>query len=121
MAGLTTRQTVSAALSITKPDGSAGAVEGAPSWASSDETVLKVTPAADGMSAVIDSVAPSALDADGAPVPARVTVSADADLGAGVTTITGVSEDITVTLDPRDQASVVTMTLGTPADKAPAP
>ena len=114
MANLTTRQTVAASLAITKADGTPGSVQGAPSWASSDETVLKVTPSADGMSATIDSVAPSA-------TPARITVNADADLGSGVTPITGVSEDITVTLDPRDQASVVTMTLGAPADKAPAP
>ena len=110
MATLTTRQMVEATLSITKADGSPGDIEkGSVAWASSDETVVVAVPAADGMSAVINSVAPGG--------PVRFTVTADADLGAGVLNIIGVSEDITVTLDPRDAASVITITLGTPADK----
>lgn len=84
-------------------------VDGVPVWASSDETVITVVAAADGMSAVIDTVAPGT---------ARVTVTADADLGAGVETLTGVSDDINVTLGPLSKASLVTLALGAPADKA---
>jgi hypothetical protein len=44
-------------------------------------------------------------------------VTADADLGAGTTTLTGVTEDLVVTLGPSSQASVMTLTLGAPRDK----
>lgn len=91
------------ALVITDPKGRPAAVDGVPVWASSDDTVLSVTPAADGMSAVVDTVAAGT---------ARITVSADADLGAGVTTITGVSEDVNVTIGPNSIASTMTLDLG---------
>ena len=84
-------------------------VDGVPVWASSDETVLLVTPAVDGMSAVVDTVAPGT---------ARITVTADADLGAGVKTLTGVSEDIVVELGTLGMASTMTLSLGEPAVKA---
>lgn len=110
MATLTTRQMVHATLAITKADGTPGTVEaGSVTWASSDETVVLAVPSADGMEADIEAVAPGG--------PARFTVTADADLGSGVTNIIGVSEDIDVTIDPRDQASVINITLGAPADK----
>ena len=95
-------------LSITNAAGQPAPVDGVPVWASSDETVIRVTPAADGMSGVVDTVAPGT---------ARVTVTADADVGAGVTTLTGVSDDIVVTLGPSAQASVMTLNLGTPVAK----
>ena len=82
MASITTDQNYpNAALTITDSQGRAAVVDGVPTWASSDATVLKVTPAADGMSAVVDTVAPSPLDAAGTPVPSRITVTADADVG----------------------------------------
>lgn len=93
-------------LTITDSKGRPAAVDGVPVWASSDDTVLAVTPAADGMSAAVDTVAPGT---------ARVTVSADADLGAGTVPITGVSEDVNVTSG--NVASVVSLSLGTPEDK----
>ena len=62
-------------------------VDGGLSWASSDETVVTVTPAADGMSADISAVSPGT---------AKVTATGDADLGSGVTPIVG-SEDFTIT------------------------
>ena len=96
-------QQFDATLAITNAAGAAATVDGVPVWASSDATVLTVTAAADGMSAIIPCVAPGT---------ARVTVTADADMGAGIVTITGVSEDIVVTLDPANAASVVTLTLG---------
>jgi hypothetical protein len=65
------------------------------------------------------TVAPSPVDANGNPVTCRVTVTADADLGAGVQTITGVSDDITVTLGPSQMASVMTLNLGAATPKPP--
>lgn len=95
-------------LDIRDPKGRPAKVDGIPVWASSDETVASVTPASDGMSAIVDTVGPGV---------ARVSVTADADLGAGVSTITGVSEDINVTIGPNSTASIMTLDLGTPADK----
>lgn len=106
---MNTDQNASATLAIVDAQGRPATVDGVPVWASSDETVLTVKAAADGMSAVIDTVAAGG--------PARISVTADADLGAGTTTLTGVSEDVTVTAGPSHAASSMTLTLGTPADK----
>ena len=95
-------------LNIVDGHGNPGVVDGAPMWASSDETVLLVIPAIDGLSAVVNTVAPGT---------ARITVSADADIGAGVLPITGVSEDIVVSVDPLSLASVITLQLGEPSIK----
>lgn len=109
MADLNTdQQFADVKLSITDDKGRDAPVDGIPVWASSDETVVTVTPSLDGMGAVIDSVAPGV---------ARVSVTADADLGAGIITITGVTEDINVTLAPPGQAVNVTLTLGAATDK----
>jgi hypothetical protein len=62
--------------------GNPAPVQGIPAWSSSDETVLLVTPAEDGMSAVVKAVGPTGA--------ASVKVSADADLGEGVKTIEGI-------------------------------
>jgi uncharacterized protein YjdB len=78
-------------------------------WASSDETVVVVSPSVDGMAAAVNTVAAGT---------ARITVSADADLGAGTVTITGVSEDIIVTVGPLSVASTMVLSLGAPAAKA---
>ena len=51
-------------------------VDGVPVWAVSDEKILTVTPSADGLSADIETT--------GELGTAQVTVTADADLGAGV-------------------------------------
>lgn len=96
------------ALTITDKGGKPAKVDGVPVWASSDATVLAVTPAADGMSAVVDTVAVGT---------ARVSVKADADMGAGVMEITGVSEDVNVTLGTAHQASMMVLSLGSPVDK----
>jgi hypothetical protein len=112
MAQFNTSQEAPVTLAITNSQGNPAQVQGAPVWASSDETVVTVSAAADGMSAVVSSVAPGG--------PARISVQADADLGQGVLTITGVSEDINIVVDPAQQASVMTLTLGAPQAKAPA-
>lgn len=96
------------ALNITNNRGQPAPVDGTPVWASSDETVLTVTPSDDGMTAAVDTVGAGT---------ARISVTADADLGAGVSVITGVSEDVNVTIGPNSVASHVTLDLGAAADK----
>ena len=95
-------------LAITDSQGRPASVDGVPVWASSDATVLTVSPAADGMSAVVDTVAPGT---------ARITVSADADLGAGVSQLTGFTEDVVVTEGPSHTATLIALDLGAPVDK----
>lgn len=109
MANANTSQMFSATLVITDSTGAVAPVDGVPVWATSDGTVISVTAAADGMSAKIPCIAPGT---------ARVSVTADADLGAGVVTLTGVSEDIIVTLDPAHVASLMTLSLGVAVPKA---
>lgn len=75
-------------------------VDGIPVWASSDETIVTVTPAADGMSAVVAAVGPLGT--------AKISVTADADLGTGVSSIFG-TLDVTIT---QGQAVGMTITLG---------
>jgi hypothetical protein len=75
-------------------------VDGVPVWASSDETIVTVTPADDGLSALVKAVGPLGS--------ANVSVTADADMGAGVVTIFGtLSVDVTP-----GQAVGITITLG---------
>lgn len=110
MADINTDQNYPAvSLTITDSRGRPARVEGVPVWASSDETVLTVVAAPDGMSALVDTVAPGV---------ARITITADADLDPGVTTdITVVSEDVNVTAGPSSAASIMTLNLGAPVDK----
>lgn len=109
MATITTDQNFpNVALTITNAKGGAATVDGVPVWASSDSTVLAVVASEDGMSASVNTVAPGV---------ARITVSADADLGEGVTEITGVSEDVTVTAGTANQATTLVLSLGEPIDK----
>jgi hypothetical protein len=109
MANAFNTQQFNVTLAITNAAGVPATVDGVPVWATSDATIVNVTAAADGMSAVAPCVAPGT---------ARLTVTADADLGAGIVTITGVSEDIIVTVDPANLASVVTLNLGPAVAKA---
>jgi hypothetical protein len=112
MANITTDQEFpSVVLAIFEKDGVTPAkVNGIPVWASSDPTILTVAPTADGMGAVVKTVAPGT---------ARITVSADADTVTGglPIPITGVSEDIVVALGIGAQAAVMKLTMGPPAPK----
>jgi hypothetical protein len=90
--------------------GKPAAVDGAPVWSSSDETQIVVVAASDGLSAVASGVAPPADST--APLP-RIVVTADADLGSGVTPITG-SLDFTIT---GGSAATIAITAGTPANQ----
>jgi hypothetical protein len=83
-------------------------VDGIPVYATSDATVLTVTPAADGMSG---TVATGAVPTGQETATANFTVTADADLGSGVQTITGVSDNVVVSRNPNTAASTFTITL----------
>lgn len=85
--------------------GNPAPVDGAPVWTSSNTELVTVTAAADGMSAMITPVG-------GMGGPTTITVTADADLGSGVTPIIG-TLDITVT---GGQAVSITIVPGTPVD-----
>jgi hypothetical protein len=99
-----------ASIKITDDAGNPARVDGVPVWSSSDESVLKAVAAADGMTALVDTVGPG--------VDAHVTATADADLGAGVVPLVVVFPTVTVLAGT---ATVITGDLGTPADKAPTP
>jgi len=88
--------------------GAPALVDGVPVWASSDETVVTVTAAADGMSATAVGVAPGT---------GRVVVTVDADLGAGVSDLTG-TLDFTVTGGGAVSLNIVA---GEPTDQGAAP
>ncbi len=80
---LTDVQQVPLTVAFADKAGNPANVDGAPVWTSSDPTIVTVTAnGADGMSATAVAVGPLGQ--------VQISVAADADLGAGVTTITGV-------------------------------
>jgi hypothetical protein len=94
-------------LSITPVDaaGNPAKVDGAPVWESTDTTVVSLEVATDGLSAVATAVGPLGT--------AQVSVTADADLGQGITPLIG-------TLDIEVVASAavsLNVTAGTPESK----
>ncbi len=97
-------QKVDLTISIVDKNEKPAAVDGLPTWASSDETVVTVVASSDGMSAVASGVATGT---------GRVVVTADADLGSGVTNITGIL-DFNITAG---QAAAIMITAGTPVSQ----
>ena len=79
---LTDIQKVALSIQPVSAAGNPAPVDGVPVWSSSDDTVLTVVAAADGMSA--EAVTTGKLGS------AQVNVTADADLGEGTKSITGV-------------------------------
>jgi hypothetical protein len=79
---LTDVQKVTLSVQPVDAAGNPAALDGAPVWTSTDPSVLDVVASADGLSAVATAVGPLGT--------AQISVLADADLGAGVITITGV-------------------------------
>lgn len=67
-----------AAVAYVDAKGNPAVVEGAPTWVGSDDNIATVVAAADGLSAVITPVNLGQM---------QVTITADADLGAGVTPV----------------------------------
>ena len=87
--------------------GNPAPVEGVPVWTNSNESVISMVVAADGLSAVVSAV--------GIPGAGQISVQADADLGEGVTTITGTLD---VEIQPGD-AVTVTLNTGPLRDRTP--
>ena len=79
---MTDTQKFAASVSFVDAKGNPAQVEGVPAWNASDPSILTVTPAADGLSAEVVAVGPLGTS--------QVSVTADADLGEGVTPIVGV-------------------------------
>lgn len=78
---LTDEQKVKLSVSFLTKAGNAAKVDGAPVWSSSNDTVISLVVAEDGLSADAVTVGPLGS--------AQVSVSADADLGEGVRSIVG--------------------------------
>lgn len=76
-------KTASASLSYVDDKGNTAQVDGAPVWSSSDEAVLTVVAADDGMSAVVTPVGLGN---------AQIRIDADADLGSGVESLTTLAD-----------------------------
>lgn len=66
---------------INDKKGNPASVDGTPEWSSSDDALVSLTPSEDGMSATVVSL--------GGTGTVQISVSADADLGEGVRTMTG--------------------------------
>ncbi|MFO1351898.1 MAG: hypothetical protein U1F68_14990 [Gammaproteobacteria bacterium] len=77
---ITDSQKVSAAISYQDARGNAARVDGVPAWATDRADLVALTPSEDGLSCEIAAV--------GALGTAQITVTADADLGEGVRTLT---------------------------------
>jgi len=107
---LTDEQQVTLSVGFKTAAGNPAKVDGLPIWASSDESIVSLVVAADGLSAVAVS---------GALGSAQISVQADADLGEGVRTITS-TLDIEV---HAAEAVSVLVVVGTPELKpvVPAP
>jgi hypothetical protein len=109
MENLTATQQEQVTLKVTTKSGKPATLDGIPEWSSSDDSVATVTPAADGMSAVIKAVN----DVGGV---CQITASGDADLGAGVIPITGFL-DVTVAMGSGGQAAVFELIPGAPTEQ----
>ncbi len=100
---LTDVQKVAATIAVLDAKGNPAAIDGVPVWAAGDPAILAVTPAADGLSAVIAAVGPLTAGT-------QVTVTADADVGEGVKPIVGILDVAVVA----SEAVSVNVTAGTP-------
>lgn len=102
---LTDTQQVSLSVVFTDKKGQPAKVDGVPEWLVDNPNVLALKPATDGLSCVVSAVGPLGT--------ATVSLKADADLGTGVTSITG-SFGVEVT---GGAATGVTITPGTPTEQ----
>ena len=104
---LTADQMVDVSVAFVDSHGNPATVDGMPAWASSDDTVLSAIGSADGMSATVSAVGPVGQ--------AQVSVTADADLGAGTIELIGLMD---VQVVAGDAVSAV-LTPGTPSSNGP--
>ncbi len=98
---LTDSQKALLTVAFTTAKGKPANIDGAPTWSISDETIATVVPASDGLTAEVTALQMGS---------ASVSVTADADLGAGVKTIAGFLDLVVVSAE----AAVVEITAGTP-------
>lgn len=107
---INTDQYVVATISVVNGLGQPVSPSAPPVWESSDVTAVTVTPAEDGMSARVDTVAPGT---------ARVGVTTNAGIGPDgeEVVLTCISEDIVVELGPKSFPSASTLTFGAPLEK----
>jgi hypothetical protein len=97
-------QACSATLTVTDAKGNIAKLDGAPVWASSDETILAVSASVDGLSGSFQAVGPAGS--------ASITVTGDADLNAGISSISGVLDVVVVLADVL--ATQITIVTGLP-------
>lgn len=102
---LTDVQKVSLSISPVSAAGNPASIDGVPTWSTSDDTVLTLEVAEDGLSAVALTT--------GKLGTAQVSVVADADLGEGVKELTGVL-DVEV---KASEAVSLELNAGTPENK----
>lgn len=102
MLTLTDEQKVSLAIDPRTAAGNPAHVDGVPLWSVSDPNVLSITTSDDGLSATVVTLGPLGTS--------QVSVAADADLGAGVRTLTGILDIEVVAAE----AATLGITAGTP-------
>ena len=103
---LTTTQEIDLTAAFNDSKGNPAAVDGIPVWSSSDESVVTVVAAADGLSAVAKAA--------GKIGTAQVSVNADAERDAGVRNIVGVLDfDVQAA-----EAVTALIATGTPREQA---
>lgn len=101
---LTTAQKVQLTLTPRTASGAVAKIDGVPEWNVDNPAVIALSVASDGLSATASST--------GTVGAAQVTAKVDADLGAGVTEITGLIDFNVVEVE--DRATTVEITAGTP-------
>lgn len=102
---MTDTQQAVVSLLITNAKGKPAAVDGVPVWVSADPTIISLVVAADGMSATAIA---------GNPGTTTVTVTADADLTAGVSPIIGI---LSCVVSAGGVATVVALSAATPTEQ----
>jgi len=98
-------QQATASIQPVDSKGNPATLDGVPVWASSDETIVTVEPATDGLSALVKATGPVGT--------AKVSVTGDADMGEGTKPIFG-QLDVDVTAG---EAVSLTMKLSDPTDQ----
>lgn len=107
---LTVAQKVTAFATFTDQYGNQARVDGVPKWTCSDDVILTLTPAADGLSCV---VAPTGALHTDVPNLAQIGMTGDADLGSGVRPVAATAD---VEVLPAEAVSAG-ITFGTPEPK----
>jgi|SRR5215471_5140630 len=110
----TTEQTLPFTFQVVDGRGRPVAVDGEPVVTVSDETIATASIAAGPDTSWVGELVSVSASPDG--TTQRMTIQADADLGAGIQEVVGIL-DFEVTMDPRTEARTAQVTAGTPADK----